>query len=559
MQLATTVSVADESELRRNRLREIFDEIDTDGDGLLDREEIAQLAKRMDRPLSSAELDAALAELDPRRTGHVTFEQFAVWYTVKHDAPGKHDAFVELLEHEVELSYFQMAVKMRAPLASSGAEWTGLSMIIPVMAFFVLDGGWSAEWVGLILTGQYLAGMLGSAPMGLLTDKMGAKRTLILILCVNMVAHTVSGLVSTVEQLMVVRCVAGFFNPAAPTSTWLIHSITEAQRPRVYGMLGFCITATILIATMISGPIFLLGGFPLVMFTAAALSAFALGCVISSEEPDSGDTAGKFSWGDVRTVCATREWMLVAATYLLYGIYIGFSMVFSGLLLVGEYGFTPWEISLVSWPRGVITIIAIGWVGPKLLLHLGPRSAFCHLTVLIALCSLASINFAGVYDDMFLVKVLALQSLSTFPQSIMMPSLSCVSARVIEKYGTRKIVGTVSGLTRMLLVLGQGVGPLLGAHLYTMDRTHLRAYFGADMATMVAVAVFGNFVNHTRPWLLVPIEGSPGEKKAARNSVAAAHSRASSPDEMGAADVLRLVAAMSIALFVPLVLYWTWN
>jgi hypothetical protein len=83
-------------------------------------------------------------------------------------------------------------------------------------------------------------------------------------------------------------------------------------------MYGFCITATILIATVISGPIFLLGGFPLVMFAAAALSAFALGCVISSDEPDTGDIKGEFSWGDVRSVCATREWMLMAATYLLY-------------------------------------------------------------------------------------------------------------------------------------------------------------------------------------------------------------------------------------------------
>ena len=93
-----------------------------------------------------------------------------------------------------------------------------------------MDGGWSAEWVGLVLTGQYLAGMLGATPMGLLTDKMGAKKTLILILSVNIVAHTASGLVSTVEQLLVVRSLAGFFNPSAATSTWLIHSVLKNSK-----------------------------------------------------------------------------------------------------------------------------------------------------------------------------------------------------------------------------------------------------------------------------------------------------------------------------------------
>ena len=70
---------------RREELRKIFDETDADGNGLLDRGEMAELAERMDQPLSAAELDAALAELDPGRSGHVTFEAFSMWYTVKHD------------------------------------------------------------------------------------------------------------------------------------------------------------------------------------------------------------------------------------------------------------------------------------------------------------------------------------------------------------------------------------------------------------------------------------------------------------------------------------------
>jgi hypothetical protein len=76
---------------------------------------------------------------------------------------------------------------------------------------------------------------------------------------------------------------------------------------------------------------------------------------------------------------------------------------------------------------------------------------------------------------------------------------------------------------------------------------------------MVTIAIFGNFVNHTRPWLLAPIKGSPAAKKAAQSSAAFVHSRASDPDEMGTADVLRLVAAVSISLLVPLVFYWMLN
>ena len=58
----------------------LFSEIDEDGSGTLERDEIDALAKQLGRPLSSDELDAAMAEMDADGGGDVDFPEFLEWY-----------------------------------------------------------------------------------------------------------------------------------------------------------------------------------------------------------------------------------------------------------------------------------------------------------------------------------------------------------------------------------------------------------------------------------------------------------------------------------------------
>lgn len=58
----------------------LFDSIDEDGSGTLEREEIDMLAKEMDTPLTERELDVAMATMDADGSGEVDFEEFSEWY-----------------------------------------------------------------------------------------------------------------------------------------------------------------------------------------------------------------------------------------------------------------------------------------------------------------------------------------------------------------------------------------------------------------------------------------------------------------------------------------------
>ena len=62
------------------QLRQLFEDIDVDESGLLDRGEVADLAESLGCPLSTTELDEAMAEMDEDQSGEVDFDEFQSWF-----------------------------------------------------------------------------------------------------------------------------------------------------------------------------------------------------------------------------------------------------------------------------------------------------------------------------------------------------------------------------------------------------------------------------------------------------------------------------------------------
>lgn len=61
-------------------LRELFNLIDEDGSGSLDRGEIENLAGRLGKHLTATQLDEAMAEMDTDGGGDVGFDEFVDWW-----------------------------------------------------------------------------------------------------------------------------------------------------------------------------------------------------------------------------------------------------------------------------------------------------------------------------------------------------------------------------------------------------------------------------------------------------------------------------------------------
>ena len=67
---------------------ELFREVDRDGSGYLDEDEIRDMSIQLGMELSAKEVKAVFKEMDTDRDGKVTSEEFVEWMNKEHDKTG---------------------------------------------------------------------------------------------------------------------------------------------------------------------------------------------------------------------------------------------------------------------------------------------------------------------------------------------------------------------------------------------------------------------------------------------------------------------------------------
>ena len=74
----------DEEELehfRRTEVKKLFDVVDQDASGFIDRDEMSDLLSKLGRTdLAREEIDATFVKLDTDGSGRIEFEEFFQWY-----------------------------------------------------------------------------------------------------------------------------------------------------------------------------------------------------------------------------------------------------------------------------------------------------------------------------------------------------------------------------------------------------------------------------------------------------------------------------------------------
>jgi calmodulin len=65
---------------RRAEVQKLFDIVDKDDSGLIDKEEMAHLLNSLGKTLSKEEIDLGFTKLDVDSSGHIDFDEFYAWY-----------------------------------------------------------------------------------------------------------------------------------------------------------------------------------------------------------------------------------------------------------------------------------------------------------------------------------------------------------------------------------------------------------------------------------------------------------------------------------------------
>lgn len=67
-------------EARREKLQQVFAEVDVNGDARIDRGEFGTLLSKLGAGLSTAEADAAFADIDRNGNGSIDLDELSLWW-----------------------------------------------------------------------------------------------------------------------------------------------------------------------------------------------------------------------------------------------------------------------------------------------------------------------------------------------------------------------------------------------------------------------------------------------------------------------------------------------
>ena len=188
-----------------------------------------------------------------------------------------------LLRHPLLLSLYLPAL----------LEGLALALLIPVLPLYAAEFGVSYSLIGIVLAGDGLGALLGDVPAGSLTNKLGAKRTILIGLLIVMLAMAALFFAQSIFAVIVLRVLSGigraFFGVAQ--HTYLSAAISIERRGRAIALFGGMNRLSNFIAPVLGGGLGLLLGLRAPFLFAALILLGAIVFVMWTLPADSPDEA----------------------------------------------------------------------------------------------------------------------------------------------------------------------------------------------------------------------------------------------------------------------------
>lgn len=184
--------------------------------------------------------------------------------------------------------------------AGSFTTIIGMTLILPILPLYVRDLGVTdpaaiTRWSGIAYAATFLTAALTAPLWGHLGDRYGRKSMLIRASLGMAIAMSLIGLARNVEQLVLLRLLAGLLGGYASGSTILVAAQTPKERSAwALGVLSSAIMAGNIVGPLVGGSVAQAFGVEVAFFGTGALIflAFIGTAVFVKEQPRAGGAAG---------------------------------------------------------------------------------------------------------------------------------------------------------------------------------------------------------------------------------------------------------------------------
>lgn len=244
----------------------------------------------------------------------------------------------------------------------------GFGLSLPLMPYFAISFGASDFQIGLMTSGFNLGSLLGNLLLCPLSDRVGRKPVLCICLLANASCYFAFTLAESMEELIMLRMLAGFFSgTVACAKVYVADCTTEEDRARSLADVNVAFALSCVFGPGLGGLcalVSILFGFQ-VMAVLSALNALV--GFLYLEEPPRKTTAPAAAGG----VRATQQpscldvlraqpqiLVVVLSSGMQYLAYAPFETL-GALLLLEQYGLGTSQYSLLSSLGGVVYVLTM--------------------------------------------------------------------------------------------------------------------------------------------------------------------------------------------------------
>ena len=352
--------------------------------------------------------------------------------------------------------------------------WSNLSLMVSSTIDLPLSA------LGIFTTSFYIGYVLFNALGGILSDKIGAKTTLVMSVNALAVLTAIFGFTQSLTQGLAIMFLMGLAAGAdyACCIKLIVSWFEKSQRGRAIGLFmiasSLAVAITNLVVPTLAGAIGWRNVYHLLGVLTLVVGVFSL--VLIRESPDAGVTPPKrASWAEFKPLLRDRNMLLL--TLAGYGGFWGtWGFAFwSSTLLIKKEAFTPTEAGFIVSLAGIAAIVGkplfgyvSDWCGNPRLIAMGGLILFAIMLLI----------FGNLHGRTAFLLAAPLLGLGAFVYS---PLLGVM---VAEVSGPAR-AGTATGVTAAIWQLGSAIVPIAVGAVFQATQSFNAAFITLSIGPII--------------------------------------------------------------------------
>ena len=250
-----------------------------------------------------------------------------------------------------------------------GTRFFGLFIVLPVLSLYALELEGANEFLIGLLVGIYaLMQMLLQVPFGMLSDKIGRKKTLLLGLIVFSIGSIICALTNDIYVMMIGRALQGAGAIGAVATAMISDFIKEEQRSKAMAIMGAFIGLSFCFSMVLSPLLSQKFGLSSLFWLSVILTALCILLLFTAVPKEPKITAVKAGKAPILQLLKQKNLALMNLTSFMQKMLMSIAFFIIPLLFVDRF-FNPkenlWLVYFTATIMGFITMGIAGALGEK--------------------------------------------------------------------------------------------------------------------------------------------------------------------------------------------------